>query len=68
MHEKFHVSEEDWDAEILEITAEHDQDGARQQLIDGWKSWIQALHAEVGELEGGAAMARVNMSMVIADE
>jgi hypothetical protein len=68
VHEKFHVSEEDWDAEILEITAEHDQDGARQQLIDGWKSWIQALHAEVGELEGGAAMARVNMSMVIADE
>ena len=46
VREKFHVSEDDWDAKIREITAEHDQDGARQQLIDGWKSWIQARHEQ----------------------
>jgi len=35
VREKFHVPQDDWDAKIQEITAEHDLEGARQQLIDG---------------------------------
>ena len=59
VHEKFNVSEEDWDAKILEIMSEHARDGAREQLIDGWKSWIQARQAQGGEGgEGGAATGR----------
>jgi hypothetical protein len=67
VREKFHVSQDDWDAKILEITAEHDLEGARQQLIDGWKLWIQSRHEQAGE-GGAASMAGVNMSMIVVDE
>ena len=67
VRKKFHVSQDDWDAKILEITAEHDLEGARQQLIDGWKSWIQSRQEEAGE-GGAASMAGVNMSMIVVYE
>ena len=69
VREKFNVSEDDWEAKIQFITAEHDKDGARQQLIDGWKSWIQARRAEGGEGgEGGAGMAGASLIMEEVDE
>ena len=68
MREKFNVSEDDWEAKVQFITAEHDKDGARQQLIDEWKSWIQARHAQGGGGEGGAAMARDSLNVEEVDE
>jgi hypothetical protein len=68
VREKFHVSEEDWDTRFQEITSEHDRDGARQELIEGWKSWIKAIKAQEGEGGEGGAATSVDMSLVEVDE
>ena len=52
------------------ITAEHEKDGARQQLIDGWKTWIKDRRAR-DQGEGGAGTASATFDMdqsVPADE
>ena len=69
VREKFNVPEEDWTNKWDFITAEHDKDGARQQLIDGWKSWIQTRQAQGGEGgEGGASAPRVDLDTIVMDE
>jgi len=34
------VTEEDWDQRWQAIVAEHETDGAREQLRAGWKAWL----------------------------
>ena len=62
MLEKNNISEEDWDHAFQAITAEHEKDGARQQLIDGWKTWIQDRRAR-DEGQGGAGTAGATFDM-----
>ena len=63
VREKNNISEEDWDNTFQSITAEHDKDGARQQLIDGWKTWIQDRHAQEEGQGGGTASVIFEMSL-----
>ena len=62
VREKNNISEEDWDNTFQSITAEHDKDGARQQLIDGWKKWINDRRAR-SQAEGGAGTASTAFDM-----
>ena len=62
VREKNNISEEDWDNTFQSITAEHDKDGARQQLIDGWKKWINDRRAR-SQGEGGAGTASAAFDM-----
>lgn len=59
------VAEEHWVDKFDEITAEHTVEGARDQLAEGWKSWLAARDPAAssaedagGRLDVGAA-ARV---------
>ena len=36
------VTEEDWAEKFNQITAEHKEAGARDQLLAGWKQWLAA--------------------------
>ena len=67
VREKFHVSEEDWDARFQQITSDHDKDGARQELIEGWKSWFKDRAGDQGE-GGEGGDANVSMDVVEVDE
>ena len=62
VREKYNISEEDWDHAFQAITAEHEKDGARQQLIDGWKKWINDRRAR-SQGEGGAGTASAAFDM-----
>ena len=37
------VTEEEWTEKFERITAEHVENGAREQLHNGWKQWLLAL-------------------------
>ena len=40
VREKFNIPEEDWQAKRTELEGEHKADGARDQLLNGWKQWL----------------------------
>jgi len=68
VREKFHITEEEWAEKWRYFISEHDEAGARQQLIDGWKSWIKK-QQQCGAGEGGAAAtAKPDLGIVIVDE
>jgi hypothetical protein len=67
VREKFHITEEEWTEKWKYFTSEHDEDGAREQLISGWKSWVQN-QQQKGPGEGGAATAKPDLSIVMVDE
>ena len=71
VREKNNISEEDWDHAFQAITAsaEHEKDGARQQLIDGWKTWIKDRRArDQGEGGAGTASATFDMDKSVPEE
>ena len=66
MGEKSGTSEEEWADKWDLITGEHDDVGARQQLIDGWKTWL--LNRQ-GRQEGGAASSeKPSTALVVMDD
>ena len=40
VRQKANVTEEDWDQRWQRIVAEHEEEGARDQLAAGWKAWL----------------------------
>ena len=65
VREKNNIPEEDWDRAFQAILAEHEKDGARQQLIDGWKTWIQDRRAQDEGQEDGAARATFDVTQSV---
>jgi hypothetical protein len=40
VRQKAHVTEEEWETRWGQIIAEHDAEGAREQMAEGWKAWL----------------------------
>jgi hypothetical protein len=59
------VTEDDWEQRWKRIVAEHKEDGARQQLIEGWKAWLAERDPAGG---GGPAPGAVNVVVPILME
>ena len=40
VHVQFQIPDKVWDAKWKQISSEHDEDGALDQLRSGWKVWL----------------------------
>ena len=40
VRQRANVTEEEWETRWAQIVAEHGQEGAREQLAQGWKDWL----------------------------
>jgi hypothetical protein len=57
VREKACIPQDDWEQRWDAIVAEHDGEGARAQLISGWKTWLAERDAAGGPGGGPAAGA-----------
>jgi len=49
VRQKANVTEEEWETRWNQIIGEHEAEGARVQLAEGWKAWL----AERGQQSAG---------------
>jgi hypothetical protein len=49
VRQRANVTEEEWETRWNQIIDEHETEGAREQLADGWKAWL----AERGQQSAG---------------
>ena len=68
VREKFHVTEEEWDEKWLEIAAEHDRPDAAQQLLNGWKKWMQEEIKDGVCDDTGVAPKPMSTKMLVVDD
>lgn len=55
VRQKANVTEEEWEARWALIVAEHETEGAREQLAEGWKAWLSERAVEAAGAAGAGA-------------
>ena len=53
VRQKANVPEEEWETRWGQIVAEHDTEGAREQLAEGWKAWLAERVQKAGDSGAG---------------
>ena len=61
------VTEEDWELRWQAIVAEHEVDGAREQLIAGWKTWLDERNSTGGGRPAAGAATAVAPIQIVQD-
>ena len=56
MRQKANVTEEEWETRWGLIIAEHDTEGAREQLAEGWKAWLDERGPQASGREGAGGV------------
>ena len=62
------VTEEDWELRWQAIVAEHEVDGAREQLIAGWKTWLEERNSTGGGRPAAGAVTAVAPIQIVQDK
>ena len=52
MRERAGTPQDEWDKRMAQMQAEHETEGAREQLASGWKAWLAE---RCGEAAGAEA-------------
>ena len=61
------VTDTDWETRWSLIVAEHDSEGAREQLAEGWKAWLEEQFPRMGGSAGADCAVAVGGIEVIPD-
>ena len=65
VRQKANVPEEEWETRWGQIVAEHDTEGAREQLAEGWKAWLaERVQKEGDSGAGGPVVSSGSIDML----